>query len=233
MSDETLEKPKPAEPEPLPLQHIPWRLRRPGFWRCRRSLARLRKFQELVIHLDRWASHIDYARPLEKLIGKKKAKQNPLTAIETEMNKLALLVTRDMDLCGVSHIVTIDDFGKKRQRSLIFDYQIFPDNRHQQKFETLMQRLEMTIGQYEERRHQAILDWFNPLFWIACAVRVPVVIFENAGFVTTADDHSRFIKIYEWIVRVVFVFILVIGAAYAAKRLGLTLPWEFLSKLLG
>jgi hypothetical protein len=137
-------------------------------------------------------------------------------------------------LARVPHTVMLDTTGgKKRQRSVVADFLIFPDDWHRAKFELLIQRLEMAIGHYEERKRRAILDWFNPLFWAACAMRIPENVLEYAGFFRTADQHSSFLKVYVWVLRVLFVFALVIAVSWLANRLGLTLPWDILTKVLG
>jgi hypothetical protein len=218
-------------------RHVPyvsWALLRPGYWRSRAAIRRFRRFEQLVIHHERWGSHIDYAPPLEKLIGKKWAKQNPITEIEHQMQRLALPIMRDMELARVPHTVVLDARGgRERQRSLVADFLIFPDDWHQLKFETLMQRLENAIGQYQERKRRAVLDWFNPLFWTACVVRIPENVMEYAGFIRTADQHSSFLQVYAWVIRVLFGFVLVVGVSWLADKLGLKLPWDILTKLLG
>lgn len=47
-----------------PLVAQPW----PGYWRTREKIARAKRFQDLIRHKERWATEIDRAAPLEKLI---------------------------------------------------------------------------------------------------------------------------------------------------------------------
>jgi hypothetical protein len=231
MANEEAEKEKPF---PRPERHVSWALIRPGFWRSFRAIRRFKRFQNLVIHHERWGSHINYAPELERLIGKKWVKENPATEIEHQMYRLVMPIMRDMEIMGVPHLVTVEVIsGKKRQRSLVGDFLIFPDDWHRAKFEILLQRLEIAIGTYQERMRGAVIDWFNPLFWIACIVRIPESILEYAGLIRTTEQHSSFLKVYAWTIRAAFGFVLVVAAAWLANKLGLKLPWDVLTKLLG
>ena len=211
--------------------HIPWGVLSPGFWQCWRAIRRFKRYQNLVIHHERWASRIDTAPPLENLIGKKAAKQNSVVAIEIQMNKLAIPVMRDMARANVLHTVAAKD-NPKQIYSLIADFLTLPDSWHQRKFNMLMQQLDRVIGLYEQRRAQAVRNWFNPLFWMACVVRMPEIIFEHAGLIRTSEQHSAFLGVYKWFVRVVFLVALTIGVTWIAKKLGLNLPWDLLTKVL-
>jgi hypothetical protein len=238
------EEPKQPQTQPQPLPpgtisyplappHIPWAMRRPGFWRCRRTINRLLRFQHLVQQHDKWGSHMEYPPPLEKLIGKEWMEKNPEIETERQMSKIAPQVARDLGLAGISHHVKLDLSGEERLLSLVTDYLAFPQEARSRKFKSLMQRLDMTVGQYEERQHHAILDWFNPLFWAASLLRMPVTILEYAGLITTVEHHSSWIKFYEWIGRIAFGFVVVMVVAYIARRLGFTVPWNALGRVAG
>ena len=58
----------------------------------------------------------------------------------------------------------LDVHGGECVLSLVTDYLSFPDEARSRKFKSLMQRLDMTIVLYEERQHNAIVAWLNPLF---------------------------------------------------------------------
>jgi hypothetical protein len=218
---------------PLPPSHIPWALRRPGYWRCRRIIKRLLRFQHLVQQHDKWASYAEYPPPLEKLIGKEWIQKNPGIETERQMNKIAPQVVRDMDLSGISHRVKLDLDGEKRSLSLVTDYLAFPEDARSSKFKSLMHRLDMAVGQYEDRERNAVRDCFNPLFWVAFVLRMPITILEYAGLITTTEHHSAWVKFYEWIGRITFGFSVVILVAYVAARLGFSVPWNVLSKVVG
>ena len=64
-------------------------------------------------------------------------------------------------------------------------------------------------------------------------VRIPESILEYAGLIRTTVQHSSFLKVYAWTIRVAFGFALVVVVAWLANRLGLKLPWDVLTKLLG
>lgn len=90
-----------------------------------------------------------------------------------------------------------------------------------------------TVGLYEERQHYAIINWFNPLFWAASVLRIPVAILEYGGLITTTEQHSSWIKFYEWVGRIAFGFAVVIVVAYVASKLGFAVPWNVLGKVMG
>jgi len=156
-----------------------------------------------------------------------------MTPVEHELNKLVVPVARDMDMAGIRHDVAVSggEMGKpdrKVQYDLLADFTIFPENYHHQRLEALMRRLEMAIGAYEERKRNAIRDWFNPLFWIAAVIRIPVSILEFAGLISAYEEHSAIIKLYGWAIRIAFLFVLAFLAAYLAKKAGLSFPRDLL-----
>lgn len=221
-----------ATPEKLPTRsHISWVLRRPGYWRTRRILARIRQFRDLAIDCDRWATLL--VPSSEKPIG---PTRKPITEMEHQLNKLVLPVARDMDMVGVRHGMTVSGGGmgkpdRKVQYDLLADFTIFPDDYREQRLEALMHRLEMAIGAYEEHQRNAIRDWFNPLFWIAAVIRIPVSILEFAGLISTEEENSAVVKFYGCAVRIAFLSVLVFLAAFLAKKTGIPLPWDLLGHL--
>ncbi|HEX6822290.1 MAG TPA: hypothetical protein VF123_09565 [Candidatus Sulfotelmatobacter sp.] len=213
--------------------HIPWTILRPGFWRCWLTIRRFKLFQNLILHHENWAGRVDTAPPLAKLIGKKAAKQNPVLAMEMKLNKLTLPVIYGMNAIAMPHQVTVKlPSGREQKMSLVGDFLLFPDEWHHTKYKILIQRLDATIGIYEHRMRQAVRDWFNPLYWLGCAVRVPETILEHAGMLRTAQERERFLHGYAWVVRILYLAALVIALAWLAAKLGLKLPWELLTKLL-
>ena len=119
---------------------------------------------------------------------------------------------------------------RKVQYDLLADFMIFPENYHRQRLEALMRRLEMAIGAYEERKQNAIRDWFNPLFWIAAVIRIPVSILEFAGLISAYEEHSAIIKLYGWAIRIALLFVLVFLAAFLAEKAGLSFPRDLLTR---
>jgi hypothetical protein len=69
---------------------------------------------------------------------------------------------------------------------------------------------------------------FNPLTWIAALLRAPFIVFERAGLVRTEEERSRLVGIYIWFLRILILLIL----AFAAARLGLSIPWSQITAAL-
>jgi len=47
------------------------------------------------------------------------------------------------------------------------------------------------------------------------------------------EHHSAWVKVYEWIGRIAFGFVVVIVVAYIASKLGFAVPWNVLGKVMG
>ncbi len=191
----------------------------------------MRQFRALAIDCDRWATLL--VPSSERPIG---STRKPITEMEHLLNKLVSPVARDMDMVGVRHGVTVSGGGtgkpdRKVQYDLLADFTTFPDDYRQERLEALTHRLEMAIGAYEERKRDAIRDWFNPLFWIAAVIRIPVSILEFAGLISTYEENSAIIKFYGWAVRIAFLSVLVFLAAFLAKKTSFSLPWDLLGHL--
>ena len=78
--------------------HISWEILRPGYFRCKRALRYLRKFQDLIRHRERFALDIDLARPLAELLptGTVFAENDPRLrfAIDREVKQLMIPVSQ-------------------------------------------------------------------------------------------------------------------------------------------
>jgi hypothetical protein len=219
-----------------PRPHVPWSLLRPGYFRCKRTIERLRKFRALAIHHDRWGAYIDSVPPLEDLIGPAAELNNPIKQhleLERQLAYLAMPVCRDLEVCGVTHVVNVKDpyapEKEPRRLSVITNFTQFPEGQSQRRFEALIQRIDFAIGQYEDRKRAAVRDWFSPVFWLGVLLRVPVRVYEYAGFIRTEDDHSGFVKVYNYATRVLIITILVFLATWAAKKAGVTMPWDVIT----
>lgn len=216
--------------------HIPFSLRRPGYWRCRRVLRRLHEFQDLVRHLERWATDVENARPIEELLPKG-TDTSPANAfrvhqlIERQINRLIPLVSRYLSAAAINTRARFRYRGypadEWREGDLVAGYfENVPVEGRQERFERLMRCLETGIGVYEERQRGAIRDGLNPLYWLALTLRLPITVLEMAGLITTYEEHSQFVKAYVWLVKVVMLSVLILGAT----KLGISIPWgEILS----
>lgn len=215
--------------------HVPFYIRKPGYWRCRRILNRLRKFQDLVRHQERWGYDLDNAQPLEALLPKG-TDTSPANAhqvsqlIEKQINRLIPLVQFDLTVTGINTGASIrvnDDPEQWRDINLVSSYldQLPPEVPRNRRYELLMQCLERNIGWFEERQRRATWDAVNPLHWLAQVARLPITVLEMAGLVPTQKEHSQFVTVYVWLLRFVFLLILV----FAATKLGISIPWKWIN----
>lgn len=140
----------PARPERMPHR------RRPGYRECERILDRLRRFQDLVRHHQRWASEIERARPLEELLPEGTKPTEQPSEIKRQIRRLIPLVARDLTLGGVQLGVrrvfarydpekrrSVEEFGD-RDYHLINDYFALPNDARASSLEQLTRALACT-----------------------------------------------------------------------------------------
>ena len=220
-----------ANIQPIQYPHVPFHLRRPGYWRCRQVLRRLHEFQDLVRHRERWAPDIEIARPLEELLpkGTDISPANGfrvIQLIERQINRLIPIVSRNLLRGGINTRIRCrvrnHPQDEWREVDLVLGYfERLPDGGQQERYERLMRCLEAGIGVYEERQRGAKRDSLNPVHWLALILRLPITIMESAGLITTHEEHSRFVRVYAWLMQVVMLLLLIM----LATKLGISIPW--------
>jgi hypothetical protein len=222
--------------QPVPGRH-PRSLRPPGYLACNRVIERLRRFQDLVRHDQRWAHQIEQARPLGQLIPPNLPEHQKHLAIEKELNRIIPLVARDMDRAGISTGITWTTkeeeydfeksvprfFDKKHTADLVSGYFELPKGSRMrgQTFDMLLRSVDQAIGVYEHLRTYAIHRKFNPLHWAAFVLSIPVQVLELAGL-DGAEVPSKLVTAYGWALRIVFLG----AAALAATYFGIKIPWN-------
>lgn len=204
MADEPQQK---RQPEP-PLFWPAW----PGYFRTKLKLARMVRLRDLIIQNERWSGHIDLAQPLEKLFPDEKLDPGTYAVkqrIDQEIRQNRKMVWWDLHQIGVDTVVIwklrravgIDE--EDRRFDVIMDYERLPrDGDGHPAFQAVIDVLEQGIGLYKGRLRQAKFEIFNPIVWVARAIRIPITVMERAGFGAnrkTQDmllgGYARFMKI--------------------------------------
>ena len=231
--------PKPATDSTIQRPHVPWGVQRPSYFRCQRILRELRKFQDLIRYRER--IDVEEALPLNTLLPKQtqsltnnswKTQQ----VIDREIQRLQIFVESSLFVMGVPLEVSFKhtEWDLEQQKevtethryNLIGDYyQLQRENRHVH--ELIMEALEMGIGQYQLRSDRAKYQLVSPIEWIAFTLRLPIEIFERAGFLTTEEQHSKFVSVYETVARLLV--LLILGGV--ATKFGLKPIWGSSSQL--
>lgn len=207
------------------------RLRRPGYFQCRRILDRLRRFQDLVRHDQRWGSEIAHARPLEQLLPPETKPEHRGTEIDRQIRRLIPLVVRDLKRAGIPTRSTWRipeeryDHDKRRMVEkvetltyhLVGDYFILPRDGYATSFTAVIGALDEGIGAYEELKRRGFWELFNPLAWIAHLLYAPTWVLERAGLIDPDEPGSPVLVGYAWLLRV----ILLIVFALILRKLGL------------
>lgn len=203
--------------------------RQPGYFRCSSILKDLSRFQDLIRHYQRYATQIDFAKPLEELIPEA-TDSNRRVLIEREINRMIPRIQAYLFIAYVeTTIVSTEEtpefdpesrFPKyvkeENHWDLIHDYF---DHRDQRTFELMMQTLERGIGHYTFRQERALKEMFNPLHWVAYILRLPITILELSGIEASNKIIS---EIYAWLIRILVLTIL----ALLATKLGISIPWD-------
>ena len=211
--------------------HVPFYIWKPGYWRCKGILQRLRKFQDLVRHRERWGYDLDNAQPIEALLPKgtdtSPANAHQVSQLsENQLNQLIPVVQFDLSITGIStrgKVRVNDDPKLWRTVDLVSSYlDQFPQDAQQGRYELLMQCIERNIGWFLERQRRAKWETVNPLHWLAQVIRLPITVLERAGLIPTEREHSKFVTVYVWLLRAVFLSILV----FVAAKLGISIPWK-------
>src|ERR1700719_1324692 len=116
-------------PEPATGNEPLYLRRQPGYFHCRKALKRVKCFQDLIRHKERWAGDLDLAQPLEELIPNWQANGGG-ARIELEIEKLQQLVQWDMQYIAVTNTGYLwndpyhigPDTPEPRRFDLVMDY---------------------------------------------------------------------------------------------------------------
>lgn len=219
-----------AASEPL------YQRRLPGYFRCKKALNRVKRFQDLVRHKERWANEIDLAQPIEALISGYDASRGT-QSIDLEIGKLQQLVQWDMRYIAVTNTTYLindpDHIGQEpdepRRFDLVMDYFRLPRPmaREHAAFTGVMRMCNNAIGVLEARKRQTFWQMFNPIHWLAWVIRLPITILETAGFGGHTESQKMVLKIYKIAVSIAMLSLLVFGAIKA----GIEIPWKELWKI--
>jgi small basic protein len=206
----------------------------PGYFACKRTIAELERFQELLRHHRRWAHQIQFARDLKELIPADTKPEHEHTVIEREMNRLIPLVAQSLELVGITTVVswtTIEDqwwegqskyAPKEHQQNLILNALHLPDKEGRATFfDALLGYLDRGIGAYTELKKRAIRRKYNPVAWIAFVMSLPIRVISRAGL-ESDDSESTIVSAYAWFIRIVVGIILV----FMATKLGISIDWK-------
>jgi hypothetical protein len=216
--------------QPVPGQERPLFVRpAPGYFTTTRVLKRLRRFQNVVRHKERWAPDMQFACPIEELVPAKIPMPERFQLLDREIHRMMHIIRRDINYAGVTtsvihkHWDLVENKRKEDRYDVILDYFHLPRGQSaHQAYEAVMAHLEQAIGVYEGRSRQAKRDLFNPLVWTAHLIRIPITVMEHAGMVgheKTADmvlgGYAKFVKI---------AMSVIIGLI--ALLLGVKVPWR-------
>jgi hypothetical protein len=217
---------QPAEPFNRPLFQQPW----PGYWRTKTKLERLIRFKNLVIHRERWATSIDKAPPLERLVPD--IPPQPFDRgqrIDQEITRIQRPVAWDLNMIGVPTGIYYQEYDAIEHRDVRTDYDAIVDYfrlprdiQAHRAYDTVMHIVEQGIGLYELRLKQAKRELFNPVIWLAYIIRLPITVMERAGFgghektqELLLGGYAKFMKIMMGIIVGLFMV-----------RQGIKFPWK-------
>jgi hypothetical protein len=130
----------------------------PGYFRTRRILKNLKRFQNLIRHKERWALDIPLACPIEELIAVDIPMPERFAYLDREILKAMNMVQRGVNYAGVPTGVIhkrwdgIEHKDVEKHYDVILDYFRLPrDTRPHDAHEAVMSVLEQAIGVYESR----------------------------------------------------------------------------------
>ena len=201
----------------------------PGYFRTRRILRNLKRFQNLIRHKERWAQDMQFACPIEELIPAAVPMPERFVYLDREILKAMNIVQRGVNYAGVPTGVIhkrwdeIEQKDVERHYDVILDYFRLPrDTKPQDAYEAVMNVLEQAIGVYESRLRQARWDFINPIVWLAHLVRLPITVMERAGLVSHDKSAEVILGGYGKFMKFAMSAILVL----IALRLGVKMPWR-------
>jgi hypothetical protein len=216
--------PNETSPPSRPLFYRP----SPGFWRTRYILKQAKKFQDLIRHRERWASDIDLAQPLKKLLpGIPEALW--VQSIDLEIGKLQRPVHWALNHFGVSTSTLYKDryapeAEEPRRYDLVLDYFRLPrvSGETHAPFEAVMSIMNQGIGVVEVHKRHTAWNLINPISWIAYLIRLPITVMERAGFMGNEKTEEMMLGAYAKFMRLMMAAVV----TFAAIRLGVKIPWK-------
>ena len=198
-------------------------IRRPNYFRCRKILADLHKFQDLILHHQRWAGDLELARPLKELIPDLIDNGHAHLLIRKEINKLIPIIRRYLDYAQIETKISVTDRGVFENKNVTKKYHIlvnyFELPHSHDSFESVINAVERGIGYYLARKDRAKIEFMNPLHWIAFILRAPILILEFAGVEAGNKIVSR---LYAFSLQIFMLLILF----FISTKLGLSIPWD-------
>jgi hypothetical protein len=201
----------------------------PGYFRAKRILRGLRRFQNLIRHKERWAADIGNACPIEDFCSADMPLHERFAFLDREILKAMQIVHRAVNFAGVStrvihrHWDSVEQKEVEQGYELILDYPRLPrGTRPQDAYESVMSVLEQAIGVYESRLRQSKWDFINPVVWIAYLIRLPITVLERAGLVSHDKTAEMMLGGYAKFMKYAMSVILVL----LALRLGVKMPWK-------
>ncbi len=219
----------------------PKALRRPprSYWACKRRIQILRKYQDLIRHRERRQPDIQFAEPLENLIGPFKDAIERMHFLDREIARLTPLVYHILNEVGISTAVShkisepqVSDLGithnqKEEKYDIVGRYLDIRVGslEGQYAFALLMRMVEEGIGMYQLRQEIAFREIFYPTVWLAYLVRLPLTVLERAGLIS---DETTAVDIYAKILKLATAGLL----ALIALKFGVKIPWKELLPFL-
>jgi hypothetical protein len=201
----------------------------PGYFQTKRVLSRLRRFQNLIRHKERWGADLGFACPIEELIPPNLAMAERFPILDREILRAMNIVRWDINRAGVTtgviykHWDTVEGKEEKESYDVILDYFRLPRLLHaQQAYEAVMSTLEQAIGVYENRLIQSKRELYNPVVWAAHIIRLPITVMERAGMIGHEKTDEMVLGGYATFMKISMAIIL----ALVAVKLGITFPWK-------
>lgn len=191
-----------------------------------------------MLHRERWGLYLPAALPIEELLPGVE-ENDRRRVIDREINRLIPLVDAALHRVSIETRVALADFefdleaGKQKKVNHWYEliehyFQLPRDGRKAQDFfQLLMETLERGIGALEEARRMAVRRAFSPITWLAWIVEIPIIVLARAG-VPMEDASSKGVQAVAWVLRLG----MLAAVAFAATKLGVSLPWEKLGALL-
>jgi hypothetical protein len=212
-----------------------------SYWQCRRILAWLVRFKNLLIHKENIGIYLRQAPPLVELLPGVSEMDARVVVIDQELNRLVPLVHSALERLTIPVVVTVSDYEHdlaseplqmkevRKKYDLIGDYFQLPRDggKRQDYFHLVLHTLERGIGGAEELKRRARLRMFNPVWWVAWVVGLPITILEMAG-VPMDEATSKGITVVAWLLRLA----MFVAVSFAAAKLGFSVHWDKLLAFL-
>jgi hypothetical protein len=202
-------------------------MRSAGYFQCKRVIAFLREFQDLVRHDFRFESQHAH-RTLEVLVPGSEVPANRERLLHARINQLIPRVRNALWVAGIRTDMVSEEYEgssledpKKVERRFDLIEHYFDHNHDLQSYRYVIQALDRGIGVFEQKERHEFRQLFNPVTYLAWCLRLPITILERAG-IDVDEASSVMIRSYGWLVRLVMLLLL----ALLAKRLGITGVWD-------